>query len=568
MFKKLIKQLEEENLSTNGTALRDTLRDVGSNVMKQVKEKIESASASASGSRESSRAASLIDFGGPSSPEQENNLRPSSNILPVSTSSNSVSSTSSQFNLPLQPSSTTTVKLRPELRPASSSQSQQPSIQPSIHQHPRPDQPDISKIQEQLVMIKRERDSLHLRNSQFCNLIEDLKRELSEERSLRKDLEEEYKRRNEDIAFKVLLDKNMQTDKIEETVISVQEQKVEGSEEANESKERDNDHKERDTLMMMKNAELSNVIQKLKLQISQDSFDRKELENELKNVKDSLKDKEFLLTKRQQDFDRLQQALSSLESTRDSLQQELAQEKLERQQEHKRHQELQHQLQEEQAKKAVVLQEDVIPVSKHNEAVAKLEDSITEKNKTIRLQQQRITDIKKSIQRGDFVTTGNQANHQSNHQNQGGYWSDSENHQNNCKNDNRSSPPATLAVGLSAPHSVEHQTSLDASTDHAVTTLSVNFEYLKNVIYKFITSSDYESQKQLIKAIATLLQFNREQETAVRETLDWRNSWVASIPLVGSNLKPVSAVTSSSSSTTAKGSSVTKRNRSRSRGKK
>lgn len=572
MFKKLMKQLEEDNLSTNGAALRETLRDVSSNVMKQVKDKIESASAS--GSRDSSRAASLIDFGGPSSPDQEiqgasKSSAISSSILPASTSN---SASSSQYNL--HPSSNITFQR--ETSSSSSHQQSQPSFHVSSpHEHPRPDQPDISKIQEQLVMIKRERDSLHLRNSQLCNLIEDLKRELAEERILRKDVEEDFKRRSEDIPFKVLLDKTIQTDNIEEVdvsgkvpieeFISLPEMKQEEP-----SIDRHNETKERDSLMT-RNTELSNTMEKLKRQIHENAIERKEMEDELTNLKQSLNDKDALIIKKQQEFERLQQSLFSLESVRETLQKELSRERLERQQEHKSLQELHERLQEEQNKKqTITVQEDVVLVSKHNEAIAKLEESLAEKNKTIRLQQQRITDIKKSIQRGDFGNhpSNNHSVGQSNHNNQGGYWSDSDNHQNK-----RPSSPATLpvsgreSVSPSSHPSLQYQTSIESSSDHAVTTLSVNFEYLKNVIYKFITSSDYESQKQLIKAIATLLQFNREQENAVRETLEWRNSWVYSIPLVASTLKPVSAVTSTSSSTTTH-KTTPRRNRSRSRGKK
>ena len=546
-----MKQLEEDNLATNGVALRDTLRDAGNAMMKQVKEKIEqaSASASASGSRESSRAPSLIDFEGQglSSPDHDRGVTAT---LISSPTASMTSSASSQLNL--QPSSMTTIHHNKV-----SHDQQQPPRQP--HQHPRPE-PDIAKIQEQLVMIKRERDSLHLRNSQLCNLIEDLKRELSEERSLRKDLEEEYKRRSEDIPFKVLLDKNIQTDKIQEKNELMETKSEEQSPGQNMSLDRDNERQERDSLML-RNAELSSIIEQLKGQLKEDSIERREVQDELSNLKTCLKDKESESTLKQKDIDRLECLMKS-------LQQELAQERLDRQQEVKR---MQQEIEDQQ--REPIIREEVMTVTKHKEIVTKLEESLSEKNKTIKLQQQRITDIKKSIQRGDFVasTTGSNSHAlPTNHNNQAGYCSD-----NDSQNKDRENSPATLPVGSSALHpltgdnvtvtSLQQQTSLDSCNDHAVTTLSVNFEYLKNVVYKFITSSDYESQKQLIKAIATLLQFNREQETVIRETLDWRNSWVASIPLVGSNLKPLSAVTASSTSTT---NSSDRRRRSRSRGKK
>ena len=52
----------------------------------------------------------------------------------------------------------------------------------------------------------------------------------------------------------------------------------------------------------------------------------------------------------------------------------------------------------------------------------------------------------------------------------------------------------------------------------------INFEYLKNVIFKFLISRDSQSI-HLTKAIATLLEFTPAEEKLLRETMEWKMSW-------------------------------------------
>lgn len=411
MFKNLIKKLEEENLASNGVALRDTLRDAGTAVMKQVKEKIQdvaSGSASEVSSSATSRTPSLIDF------------------APDGLSATPVLESPGDAHL-------------------------------------------IQTLQQEVTSVKKERDSLLLRYNQLCNLIEELKREVHAERILRKTLEEEYKKRSDDISFKVLVEKDVQTD--EDTSIA----------------DRRASERERDTFMM-RNAELSNLLEQTKKKLSDSESDRRDFESQVRQLKDELEDK-------QREVNRLREENQMISSD----------------------------------KTANGPNEDSIPLTQHQQIVSQLEDTITEKNKTIKLQQQRITDIKKSIQRGDFPGTSSSPNNGSNDTDVAGAMK---------------SPPATISVAsatMPGPSSQTVNTTKDNGVphldSHAVMTLSVNFEYLKNVVFKFITSSDVESQKQLVKAISTLLQFDASEETAVRETLEWRNSWMASIPIVGSNLK-------------------------------
>jgi len=55
--------------------------------------------------------------------------------------------------------------------------------------------------------------------------------------------------------------------------------------------------------------------------------------------------------------------------------------------------------------------------------------------------------------------------------------------------------------------------------------LLLHFQYLKNVILRFVTSSDYEAT-QLVRAVASLLCLTPEEEQLVWDTLKWKMSWV------------------------------------------
>ncbi|GAB0087684.1 golgin subfamily A member 1 [Sergentomyia squamirostris] len=61
-------------------------------------------------------------------------------------------------------------------------------------------------------------------------------------------------------------------------------------------------------------------------------------------------------------------------------------------------------------------------------------------------------------------------------------------------------------------------------TDGAIVMDEVNFKYLKHVIFKFLTSREVEA-RHLIRAVSTLLHLTGEEEKALHETLDWKSSW-------------------------------------------
>uniref|UniRef100_A0A667Y0G8 Golgin subfamily A member 1 n=1 Tax=Myripristis murdjan TaxID=586833 RepID=A0A667Y0G8_9TELE len=65
----------------------------------------------------------------------------------------------------------------------------------------------------------------------------------------------------------------------------------------------------------------------------------------------------------------------------------------------------------------------------------------------------------------------------------------------------------------------------------------INFEYLKHVVLKFMSSRDAEAY-QLIRAVSVLLNFTREEEDMLKETLEYKMSWFGSKPSPRGIIRP------------------------------
>ncbi len=63
---------------------------------------------------------------------------------------------------------------------------------------------------------------------------------------------------------------------------------------------------------------------------------------------------------------------------------------------------------------------------------------------------------------------------------------------------------------------------------------TVNVKYLRNVLFKFLTSPEYEA-RQMTRAVATLLQFTTEEERLLQEHLEWKMSWFKPKPKLPSS---------------------------------
>ncbi|CAN7937089.1 unnamed protein product [Ixodes hexagonus] len=148
--------------------------------------------------------------------------------------------------------------------------------------------------------------------------------------------------------------------------------------------------------------------------------------------------------------------------------------------------------------------------------VAQLEDQLQERNKAMKLQQQRISDMKKTIQR--------ELKCQQNAGSEGIQSNDSAVDQGSAASAGDAATTRGLANATSSRpgnHCVEGSKLED----------DINFKYLKHVVFKFMTSKEYEAQ-HLIRAVSVLLRFTADEEQLIREHLDWKSSWFGSRPQV------------------------------------
>ncbi|XP_055706211.1 golgin subfamily A member 1 [Phlebotomus papatasi] len=125
--------------------------------------------------------------------------------------------------------------------------------------------------------------------------------------------------------------------------------------------------------------------------------------------------------------------------------------------------------------------------------IDQLSTELSEKNKVIKQLNQRLGDMKKTLQQ-EIKSNNNVSATTSNHIHQ------------------------TQALPVIADKIPEKL------MEGAVVMDEVNFKYLKHVIFKFLTSREVEA-RHLIKAVATLLHLTGDEERILHETLDWKSSW-------------------------------------------
>nr|XP_033818023.1 golgin subfamily A member 1 [Geotrypetes seraphini]XP_033818024.1 golgin subfamily A member 1 [Geotrypetes seraphini] len=132
-----------------------------------------------------------------------------------------------------------------------------------------------------------------------------------------------------------------------------------------------------------------------------------------------------------------------------------------------------------------------------------LERQLAEKNKTIKQLQQRMTELKRTLQKELKIKP------------------DSEVYE--VRERPGSEPPA-------ASTTVTNNADLNDSRE-------INFEYLKHVVLKFMSCREAEAF-QLIKAVSVLLNFSPEEEHMLKETLEYKMSWFGSKPAPKGIIRP------------------------------
>lgn len=138
--------------------------------------------------------------------------------------------------------------------------------------------------------------------------------------------------------------------------------------------------------------------------------------------------------------------------------------------------------------------------------VKSLEDDLEEKKQAVRHLQLRSAEMKKMLQR-EMKSNSDNTNSQPS------------NGQASCT----PPPPRGLTPifsGISGEPFFDHSNEVVAEE---------TLKYLRHVIFKFLTSPEVEA-KQMVRALATILQFSGEEEKTLQDYLDWKMSWFGSKP--------------------------------------
>ncbi|XP_014113504.1 PREDICTED: golgin subfamily A member 1 isoform X2 [Pseudopodoces humilis] len=149
---------------------------------------------------------------------------------------------------------------------------------------------------------------------------------------------------------------------------------------------------------------------------------------------------------------------------------------------------------------------DVIQLQKDNR---ELEQQIAEKNKMIKQLQQRMTELKKTLQKELKIR------------------------------------PESEVPELRANSEVPNASVTVTNNSDLNDSREINFEYLKHVVLKFMSCRESENRKpgnteafHLIKAVSVLLNFSQEEENMLKETLEYKMSWFGSKPSPKGSIRP------------------------------
>ncbi|XP_021354989.1 golgin subfamily A member 1-like [Mizuhopecten yessoensis] len=182
--------------------------------------------------------------------------------------------------------------------------------------------------------------------------------------------------------------------------------------------------------------------------------------------------------------------------------------------------------------------EESSTMSTLQQTVTSLEEQLADKNKALKKQEQRLADLKKTLQRelkvqalpNDepiVVRSASDQNLLSQRLTPPSRTSPPKDYVNNVGGlspnrllEVRNSPNDRKSVSVHMPGG-------DNSLDN-----EVNFQYLKHVVLKFMLSREAEAL-HLIRAVSVLLRFTHEEQKLIRETLEWKKSWFGSRPQTG-----------------------------------
>ncbi|KAK3594585.1 hypothetical protein CHS0354_000377 [Potamilus streckersoni] len=192
-------------------------------------------------------------------------------------------------------------------------------------------------------------------------------------------------------------------------------------------------------------------------------------------------------------------------------------------------------------------QSSTIEVETLEQTIKELEEQLAEKNRALKKQDQRLSDLKKTLQRelkvqalpnddaldlrGVNLTPPNKRKNSpsrlfslpevSHDPKVSGHSSNTDSsamYQNGSKTNS--------SVSTSSNRKLTQISSLSREQHFETAHLEkdINFQYLKHVVLKFMLSRETEAI-QLIKAVSVLLKFTPEEQKLIRDTLEWKQSW-------------------------------------------
>ncbi|XP_032623353.1 golgin subfamily A member 1 isoform X2 [Chelonoidis abingdonii] len=143
---------------------------------------------------------------------------------------------------------------------------------------------------------------------------------------------------------------------------------------------------------------------------------------------------------------------------------------------------------------------DILQLQKDNRDLGQ---QISEKNKMIKQLQQRMAELKKTLQKELKIRPDNEI------------------------------PEVREKPNSEVPNAAMTVTNNSDLNDCR----EINFEYLKHVVLKFMSCRESEAF-HLIKAVSVLLNFSQEEENMLKETLEYKMSWFGSKPSPKGSIRP------------------------------
>ncbi|XP_069022219.1 golgin subfamily A member 1 isoform X1 [Embiotoca jacksoni] len=151
-----------------------------------------------------------------------------------------------------------------------------------------------------------------------------------------------------------------------------------------------------------------------------------------------------------------------------------------------------------------------------------LEQQLGDKNRTIKQLQQRLAELKRTLQKELKLKPEPEADGKEKLQ------------ESRAEKLERVCPTPPLAS--SAPSPPTSNTTVTNTSD-LNDSREINFEYLRHVVLKFMSSREAEAY-QLIRAVSVLLNFTREEEDMLKQTLEYKMSWFGSKPSPKGAIRP------------------------------